>query len=145
MCSRRHLVGILVALLCSLCLQILSSALPAKADSMSANPATQRLAFAVGEQKVLSTKGVRSYSEGEKGIVDIRLTRDGSRFVLVGLKTGATSLLFLKDDGVEERFEIVVAGEQEEPSADPTRSVEKEDNVFPMIPTGASVSDIRLK
>lgn len=61
-----------------------------------------------GEQRVLPTDNVRSYSEGVAGIVDVRLTRDGTEFVVVGLRAGETSLLFLLRDGREVHYRIVV-------------------------------------
>lgn len=57
------------------------------------------LVLRVGEQKSLSARGVRSYSEGVGGVADIRVTRDQTRFVIVGKSVGATSLLLIYDDG----------------------------------------------
>jgi len=62
----------------------------------------------VGEQKSLSARGIRSYSEGAPGPVDIRVTRDQSRFVIVGKQEGTTSLLLIKDDGGQVQFTIRV-------------------------------------
>jgi pilus assembly protein CpaC len=56
---------------------------------------------------------VRSYSEGVPGIVDIRLTRDGKQFVIVGKRSGTTSLLLMLAAGGELAYSIVVS----EPSA----------------------------
>jgi pilus assembly protein CpaC len=53
----------------------------------------------VGEQRSLSARGIRSYSEGAPGFADIRVTRDQSRFVIVGKQEGTTSLLLIEDDG----------------------------------------------
>ena len=53
----------------------------------------------VGEQRSLSARGIRSYSEGVPGFADIRVTRDQSRFVIVGKQEGTTSLLLIEDDG----------------------------------------------
>jgi pilus assembly protein CpaC len=53
----------------------------------------------VGEQRSLSARGIRSYSEGVPGLADIRVTRDQSRFVIVGKQEGTTSLLLIEDDG----------------------------------------------
>lgn len=63
----------------------------------------------VGEQKVLSSEGVQSYSEGVKGIVDVRLTKDASQFVMVGLREGTSTLLFLMADGSERHYRITVS------------------------------------
>lgn len=66
------------------------------------------LELAVGEQKVLPTQGVKSFSEGVKGIVDIRLTSDASKFVIIGLRPGTTTLLLLMNDGSERHYAINV-------------------------------------
>lgn len=62
----------------------------------------------VGEQKSLSARGVRSYSEGAPGIADVRVTRDQSRFVIVGKQEGTTSLLLLQHDGTQVQYTIRV-------------------------------------
>jgi len=78
--------------------------LSAFADVEAARPIVLR----VGEQKSLSARGVRSYSEGAPGPVDIRITRDQSRFVIVGKQEGTTSLLLIKDDGDQLQYTIRV-------------------------------------
>ena len=62
----------------------------------------------VGEQKSLPARGVRSYSEGAPGFADIRVTRDQSRFVIVGKQEGTTSLLLINDDGGQLQYTIRV-------------------------------------
>ena len=62
----------------------------------------------VGEQRVIASDNVRSYSEGQKGIVDVRLTKDASQFVVVALSEGSTTLLFLMMDGSERHYRIQV-------------------------------------
>jgi pilus assembly protein CpaC len=90
---------------------------------------TQDIHLAIGEQQVLPSDGVRSYSEGVKGIIDVRLTRDGSQFVIVGLTPGTTTLLFLMQNGGERHFKITVGAPRvEEAKADPGR-VEARDNI----------------
>src|SRR5512133_4089815 len=88
------------------------------------------LSLEVGEQRVIPSEGVQSYSEGTKGIVDIRLTKDASQFVIVGLRSGASTLLFIMSDGTERHYKITVI--------DPTEannrryapgSVEAKDNI----------------
>ena len=60
----------------------------------------------VGEQKSLSARAIRSYSEGAPGLADIRVTRDQSRFVIVGKQEGTTSLLLIKNDGSQLQYTI---------------------------------------
>ncbi len=62
----------------------------------------------VGEQKSLSARGIRSYSEGAPGFADVRVTRDQSRFVIVGKHEGTTSLLLIEDDGGQLQYRIRV-------------------------------------
>ncbi len=80
-----------------------------------------KLHLDVGDQKVLSAEGVKSYSEGKRGVVDVRLTRDAQRFVVVGLHPGVTSLLFLLTDGREELVRITVSDPSDSASGDSSR------------------------
>jgi pilus assembly protein CpaC len=73
----------------------------------SANDVTE-LTLNLGEQQVLPAQGVKSYSEGVRNVIDVRLTGDASRFVVVGLAPGSTSLLFLMNDGSERHYRITV-------------------------------------
>jgi len=62
---------------------------------------TEELNLSVGENKTLSAQGVRSFSEGAKGVADVRLTPDSTQFVIVGQRPGSTTLLLLRKDGSE--------------------------------------------
>jgi pilus assembly protein CpaC len=68
----------------------------------------EALSLAVGETRTLNAKGVRNYSLGLSELVDTRITPDGSQFVLVGKKTGTTTLLLIHDDGKRSSYEIQV-------------------------------------
>ena len=70
--------------------------------------AGRAIVLRVGEQKSLSARGIRSYSEGVPGFADIRVTRDQSRFVIVGKEVGTTSLLLIRDDGGQLQYTIRV-------------------------------------
>lgn len=70
--------------------------------------AERTIILRVGEQKSLSARGIKSYSEGAPGFADIRITRDQSRFVVVGKQEGATSLLLIKSDGSQLHYTIRV-------------------------------------
>lgn len=91
---------------------------------------TETLELEVGEQRVIPSEGVQSYSEGAKGVVDVRLTKDASQFVVVGLREGSTTLLFLMMDGTEKHFKLTVT----DPNAPKQRkngpgTVEARDNI----------------
>lgn len=92
----------------------------------------EHLRLELGEQRVLSSEGVRSYSEGTPGVVDVRLTSDGRQFVLVALAPGSTTLLLLLHDGSERQYRIEVPtadGEAPPPAAPDPFAVPAKDNV----------------
>src|SRR5262245_52508629 len=69
----------------------------------------EEISLAVGETKTLSAVGVKEYSEGVKGVVDIVPTPDGRTFVITGRKSGTTNLLLIKMDNSQTTYEISVA------------------------------------
>jgi pilus assembly protein CpaC len=83
-------------------------------DKSAAAPAavltehTEELNLSVGENKTLPAEDVKSYSEGIRGIAEIKLTPDNSQFVVVGQKPGATTLLLLRRDGTQVTYAINV-------------------------------------
>jgi pilus assembly protein CpaC len=62
----------------------------------------------VGENKTLPASDVRSYSEGARGIAEVKLTPDGNQFVIVGQKPGSTTLLLIMKDGRQLTYVINV-------------------------------------
>lgn len=87
----------------------------------------------VGEQRVLSSDDVKSYSEGTPGVIDVRLTQDARRFVVVGVRPGRTTLLFLLTDGLERHYDVTVgdpaAAQAPVPVDAPDLRVEAKDNI----------------
>ena len=69
---------------------------------------TEELSLAVGENKTLSAAEVKSFSEGAPGIVEVKVTPNGSQFVIVGQKPGSTTLLLMGRDGSEVTWNINV-------------------------------------
>ena len=69
----------------------------------------EEINLAVGETKTLPAGGVKEYSEGVKGVVDVVPTPDGKTFVITGKKPGTTTLLLIKNDGSQTTFDIAVA------------------------------------
>lgn len=84
------------------------TAKPVEDPGAGASAKLESLSLAVGETRTLSAKGVRNYSLGLNELVDTRITPDGSQFVLVGRKTGTTTLLLIHDDGKRSTYEIQV-------------------------------------
>ena len=112
---------LMAALLCAVMSFALLGQVSAQAGGDKASGAGgwhERLEVAVGEQKVIDADGVRSFSEGTKGIIDIRLTKDNDRFVIVGVRPGNTTLLFIMMDGSQVHYDVVCT----DPNATPTLS-----------------------
>lgn len=63
---------------------------------------------AVGETHTLSARGVRNWSEGVPGVIDVKLTGDGDKFVVSGRRPGATTLLLLRENGQQKTYTVNV-------------------------------------
>lgn len=127
-------------------LALLMFALVAEAQGGEPKAESVELKLGVGEQRVLATDGVRSYSEGVPGVVDVRLTKDARQFVVVGQHPGATSLLFMLEGGAERQYRIVVADSEARTPESPDLSdkVESRDNVrldFYFVELSATTTD----
>jgi pilus assembly protein CpaC len=95
----------------------------AAAAAMAEEVEDRRLHMFVGDQDTLPAEGVKSYSEGTPGIVDVRLPKTGEQFVLVALKPGVTQLLLVLRDNRQVRYTITVA------PPEPYGSVQPRDNI----------------
>lgn len=90
-----------------------------------AQPKEEReIVIVMGEQASIPAQGVRQYSEGVQGIVDVRLPKDGSQFVLVALKPGTTTLLLIMEDGRQVQYRITVRSLEEPASTDGVQAVD---------------------
>ena len=89
----------------------------------------EELSLQLGEQKVIPSDGVQSYSEAVRGIVDVRLTKDASQFIVVALSPGTTTLLFLMNDGTEQHYRITVIDPNRPQRGRGAGSVEARDNI----------------
>jgi pilus assembly protein CpaC len=66
------------------------------------------LSLSVGENQTLAAGDVKSYSEGNEGVVEIRLTPEAKDFVIVGKRPGSSTLLLLKRGGEQVLYTIHV-------------------------------------
>jgi len=89
----------------------------------------QELVLQVGEQKVMPTKNVQSYSEGVKGVIDVRLTKDASQFVVVALAPGTTTLLFIMTDGSQQQYRVSVVDPEGRKGGTTPGTVEARENI----------------
>jgi len=91
---------------------------------------TKELQLELGEQRVISAEGVRSYSEATPGVVDVRLTRDAKQFVLVAAAVGTTTLLFLMNSGRERHLRVtVIDPDAKTPGASSALNVARAENI----------------
>lgn len=77
-------------------------------DDATMVESNEELSLAVGENKTISAADVKNYSEGAKGVADVKLTTDGKRFVIVGRAPGSTTLLLINKDGSQTKWVINV-------------------------------------
>jgi pilus assembly protein CpaC len=68
----------------------------------------RELNLSVGENRTLAAGDVKSYSEGARGIAEVKLTPDGGQFVIVGQKPGSTTLLLIMKDGRQVTYVVNV-------------------------------------
>lgn len=64
--------------------------------------------LAIGETSTLSARGVRNWSEGVPGVVDVKLTGDGAQFLVSGRKAGSTTILLIRDNGQQQQYTVNV-------------------------------------
>lgn len=129
---RAKLSAFLIALLLATTSQVAQAQGSDKGSQSSAKPSLARieeLELAVGEQKVLSTDNVRSFSEAKKGVVDVRLTNDGSQFIIVALSPGTTTVLLLMMDGSERHYRVTVVDPEKPNQRGASDRVDARDNI----------------
>lgn len=102
-------------------LALLMLALPVRAE-----PLFRDITMQLGEQVSVPAQGVKSYSEGVPGIVEVRLAREGEHFVLLALRPGKTTLLLFMLDGREQQLRIQVETEARD---DGRIAVHAQDNI----------------
>jgi pilus assembly protein CpaC len=80
----------------------------AEADAGAQPVSAEEINLAVGETHTMSARGVRNFSEGVPGVIEVKLTSDQSQFVLTARKPGTTSLLLIRNDGSQQTHTIHV-------------------------------------
>ena len=85
---------------------------PAPDKDKDAKPVTKastiEMSMVIGDNRTVAAGDVASYSVGTPGVVDVKVTPDQKQFVIVGLRSGATTILMLKKDGSEVTYAISV-------------------------------------
>jgi pilus assembly protein CpaC len=69
----------------------------------------EELSLSIGETKSISASGVRNFSVADPNIIDVRVSPDGSTFLVVGRHPGSTTLVLIKNDGSQVTWSINVS------------------------------------
>jgi pilus assembly protein CpaC len=85
-----------------------SAASEGAADRIEVDDRTGEIALVIGEQRVIASEDVESFSESTKGVIEVKVPRDGRRLVVTAIKAGQTSLLLIERGGRERSLVISV-------------------------------------
>ncbi|CAN5412272.1 N/A [soil metagenome] len=69
----------------------------------------QEMSLAVNETKTIPAKGIKNFSLADPSTVDVRYAESSQQFLVVGKKSGSTTLLLIKDDNTQTTWVINVA------------------------------------
>ncbi len=83
-------------------------------DAQGAAGPAGELIMVVGEQHVLDATGIDSFSESTRGIVEIKIPKNGRQLVITAIRSGNTSLLLLDAQGNQRQLSISVFGRKPE-------------------------------
>ncbi|HKO49117.1 MAG TPA: pilus assembly protein N-terminal domain-containing protein [Polyangiaceae bacterium] len=84
------------------------SAAASPEDGRSLSEPSDQINVAVGETATLSARGVRNWSEGVPGVVDVKPTGDGERFLVSGRRPGSTTILLIRENGQQQTYTVNV-------------------------------------
>jgi pilus assembly protein CpaC len=104
--ARSLLLASTLRLAAALCAATTLAALPSPAFAQRSSNKAEEIQLTVGQTHTVPTANISRYSVGNKDVVDVRV--DDKQFVLVGKNPGTTSLLLIKDNQTEVKYEIVV-------------------------------------
>ncbi len=85
-----------------------------QADVNSEKRATEELLLIVGEQRVFNAADIASFSESTRGIIEVKVPRDGRKMIVTAVRPGATSLLLIGRNAKERVFGITVFSQHPE-------------------------------
>jgi pilus assembly protein CpaC len=86
----------------------------------------QDMLLVVGEQRVLDAADVASFSESAKGVIEVKVPKDGRKLVVTALKPGQTSLLLITGDGGQRTHGITVFARRPETIEEEVRALTRD-------------------
>lgn len=77
-------------------------------DSLSSESPEAEMTLVLGEQRMIDATEVASFSESTRGIIQVKVPRDGRKMIITASRPGATSLLLIDHKGKEKTIAITV-------------------------------------
>ncbi|MBN2804744.1 MAG: pilus assembly protein N-terminal domain-containing protein [Deltaproteobacteria bacterium] len=74
----------------------------------SADSDSGELLMVVGEQRVIDANNIASFSEGTRGIIEVKIPKNGKSLVLTAVRPGTTTLLLIDEEGEQKSRSITV-------------------------------------
>ncbi|MDJ0762621.1 MAG: pilus assembly protein N-terminal domain-containing protein [Myxococcota bacterium] len=74
----------------------------------------EELVMVLGEQEVIEARDIASFSESTRGVIEVKIPREGRKMIITALKTGTTSLLLIDHSGEEHTVFITVFAQRPE-------------------------------
>jgi pilus assembly protein CpaC len=68
----------------------------------------EEMMLSVGEQRVFDADNIDSFSESSRGIIEIKVPRDGKKMIVTAVRAGSTSLLLIDKSGGQRTLVITV-------------------------------------
>ncbi len=68
----------------------------------------EEMTLVAGEQRILDATQIASFSESTRGIIQVKVPRDGRKMIITASRPGATSLLLIDHKGKEKTIAITV-------------------------------------
>ena len=77
-------------------------------DARGGGSINEDLMMVVGEQRMFDVTDVDSFSESARGIIEVKVPRDGRKMIITALRPGSTSLLLIDKAGRQRTLVITV-------------------------------------
>ncbi len=77
-------------------------------DGMKRREEKENVMMVVGEQRILEATHIESFSESTRGIIEVKIPRDGRKLILTAVRQGVTSLLLISRTGAQRTIIITV-------------------------------------
>ena len=92
---------------------VLSAAKLLRAQEFSVRTSTASdnaddLAMTIGEQYMFDAESIDSFSESTKGVIEIKVPRDGKKMIITAIRSGTTSLMLFDKQGSRKTVFITV-------------------------------------